>query len=509
MAAIIIYRDDTTMSAGLKEINRRLGESMSAELLKKHPRDAQGMQEREKSLQRASELQADLILARDIVQAHCDDALVKTAREQARSKKNPSLPLGVRLRARGREPVHIRLQNGLVLTMLSPYMLPKRMGKAKNNPQSYTGTYPVLELLGITKHATPAPREHCARQIVLCDSYEEAQEQLARDGLMVHIETMLLLALYMGNQALELQKKAFDDAISAPLLKTSPLQGLRIQISIDGGRIRTRTTDTEAPIGKNKRRPFSSTWREPRLITLTVLNKKGKQDRNIRPIYVASMGTADEVMRQAVGLLRYLGAHLAQAVVFVCDGAKWLWSRMEAVAHDAGLLPSRVFYVLDFWHACEYVNKALTACKNMNKDDREALYQELRLILRDEEGGVERVIARLKKLAVGRRAKEVNSRISYLNGHIEHMRYATMRKMNLSIGSGTVESTVKRVVNMRFKSASKFWRAEHLEPLMTLRAILKSGRWDDFCRAELMEQFWLSPSFEPLKSQKKNRLKAA
>lgn len=108
------------------------------------------------------------------------------------------------------------------------------------------------------------------------------------------------------------------------------------------------------------------------------------------------------------------------------------------------------------------------------------------------------MLERLRRLAKGRRGKQVNKQIRYLEGHLEHMNYATPRDQKLPIGSGIVESAVRRVLNLRFKSASTCWRVDHLEPLLYLRAIEKSGRWDDFMTAWLESTHWLRP-MEPAK----------
>ena len=47
------------------------------------------------------------------------------------------------------------------------------------------------------------------------------------------------------------------------------------------------------------------------------------------------------------------------------------------------------------------------------------------------------------------------------------------------IGSGAVESCIRRVVNLRMKSPSTFWDEENAEGIMHLRALYKSGRWDE------------------------------
>jgi hypothetical protein len=212
-------------------------------------------------------------------------------------------------------------------------------------------------------------------------------------------------------------------------------------------------------------------------------------------VYLASLGNADAVMDQLVGLLRRLGAHLAAAVVFVCDGAPWIWRRLEAVATRSGLSPSRVRYVLDFWHACEYAFEVLKLCRNFSDAVRRQLYQGIRHRLRHTEAGADLMLTQLGLLARGRRAKAIRERLAFLEKHRAHMAYARQSAEQLPMGSGVVESAVRRIINLRFKSASMFWRADHLEPLLQVRALLKSQRWDDAYQASLQGRSWIQQVF--------------
>jgi hypothetical protein len=48
--------------------------------------------------------------------------------------------------------------------------------------------------------------------------------------------------------------------------------------------------------------------------------------------------------------------------------------------------------------------------------------------------------------------------------------------MGLPIGSGAMESAVRRVVNIRLKGASTYWLEESAEAMLLLRSFYKSGR---------------------------------
>jgi len=61
------------------------------------------------------------------------------------------------------------------------------------------------------------------------------------------------------------------------------------------------------------------------------------------------------------------------------------------------------------------------------------------------------------------------------------MRYDEFRRRGIPQGSGAVESAIRRVVNLRLKGPSIFWRGPNAERMLHLRCYLKAGRW-----AELM-----------------------
>lgn len=50
------------------------------------------------------------------------------------------------------------------------------------------------------------------------------------------------------------------------------------------------------------------------------------------------------------------------------------------------------------------------------------------------------------------------------------------------IGSGAVESAVRRIVNMRMKGNARFWLEENGEGMLLMRSYLKAGRIDDLSK---------------------------
>ena len=70
--------------------------------------------------------------------------------------------------------------------------------------------------------------------------------------------------------------------------------------------------------------------------------------------------------------------------------------------------------------------------------------------------------------------------IAFLEKHAQagHMRYAQFRKKGVALGSGAIESAIRRVVNLRLKGPSIYWHKTSAEAVLLLRSYYKAGRWN-------------------------------
>jgi hypothetical protein len=59
------------------------------------------------------------------------------------------------------------------------------------------------------------------------------------------------------------------------------------------------------------------------------------------------------------------------------------------------------------------------------------------------------------------------------------MDYPTYRAAGWPIGSGSVESSHKHVVQARLKGTGMHWRPEHINPMLALRLALLNERWEE------------------------------
>ena len=70
-------------------------------------------------------------------------------------------------------------------------------------------------------------------------------------------------------------------------------------------------------------------------------------------------------------------------------------------------------------------------------------------------------------------------------GNHNRFQYKTFRDQGLPTGSGTVESAIRRVINLRIKGAGLFWGREHAENMIFLRSLVLTGKLKNACRKGL------------------------
>src|SRR2546428_8101939 len=103
----------------------------------------------------------------------------------------------------------------------------------------------------------------------------------------------------------------------------------------------------------------------------------------------------------------------------------------------------------------------------------------------------------LRALATTRRGKAITRALRYMEAHAHRMRYATLEARKLSIGSGQVESAVRRGINLPFQAPRAFWTETTVSGLMHLRAAFKAGRWGNVMIGGMTDH-WHTPRFEPV-----------
>src|SRR5215471_16681305 len=466
--------------------------SLQALLAEPFPQTPEDMLQLEQRISVAAAQLADQMVLEQLTRAHAAEGFVMQAIAQARAQSPvPLVHTGFRTTS-------VLLLGGTRIVLETPYLREDRRGyrgrRRRTRGPYGAGCYPGLEALGIADRVSPATRSEIALHVVQAASYREAAAMLARRGLACDVSHLVRISTATAEASIRLRDAALEAALRVPIPHDGPLAGKRARVSVDGGRVRTRRTRRGRKTAKG-RHGFSAPWREPRVLVIDILDEHGQPDRLRLPLYDVLIGEAEAIWALLIGYLRLLGAAYAEVVEFVADGAEWIWKRVGRLHTLAEIPAAKVVEVLDFYHASQYLFETIATCRTMPKAQRQALYKRLRHALRHQTDGVEVVQEALRALATTHRSKAITRALGYLETHAHRMRYVTLEARQLPIGSGQVESAVRRVVNLRFKAPGSFWTETTVNGLMHLRAAFKAGRWDEMMSGVMTGTFQV-PSFE-------------
>lgn len=448
------------------------------------------LEELERDVHATFDRGADLLVA-GLVAMVMKQADFQQAAKQTR--KNYRFPL-----ARGcNRPRRIRLLGGLVIWVASLYCAPRRkwIGHVDEN---VPGLHIELAPFGFGKGCSPALESRVARQAALCPSLQMAQQELGRSGLKMDVKAVRRIAQQCGEGLLVLRREELLRWREGTLPSGTELKGQRVTVQIDGGRTKIRgnlraaspaaeaTNSDGLPIenapGRSQKRPkqtFDAEWREPKLVTIFVHDEQGRMAKRSQATVEGTFLGPDAVCELIAMHLHRLGAAGAASITFVADGAIWIWDRLPTIVRLAKLEGVTVHEVLDCSHAVHHISLALAAM-GQSEEHRMPLYREHRTLLRN--GQWRRVVEELTELAEDDPDNEkVQTEIAYLRKHGEagRLKYPHFRSLGLPIGSGAIESSIRRVINLRLKGNGIFWREENAEAMLQVRSQVITDRWDE------------------------------
>jgi hypothetical protein len=402
------------------------------------------------------------------------------AEQVQRIRREAAVPL----RAPQPRRVQVRLLCGLVLFLSTWYCAP-RGGKRGTAPpvEHQAGLYPELAALGCGKGCSPALQYTVARIVALSPSIAVAQKELARQGIQLDQKAVRRMAEQLGLQLLAVRQREVLAWRAGQLPPGKELAGRRVVVAIDGGRVRLReklSRQQKRLRRKGQREQFLTPWREPKVLTIFEIDERGKMTKkHQQPLIDGTLLGPDHLAELAAYHLHRLGAAQAALVVFVSDGARWIWDRLDWIEQRAGLDPSRTVCVLDFCHAAHHISLALESLGWDEKRRRET-YGRLRKLLKASRW--EAVVDELIQWAHSQpKNRDIWTEIRYLNNHGQegHLSYVTFRRRGIPCGSGAIESAIRRVINQRLKSNAMYWLQENAEAMFAVRATLLCDRWEE------------------------------
>lgn len=187
--------------------------------------------------------------------------------------------------------------------------------------------------------------------------------------------------------------------------------------------------------------------------------------------YFSRLSDAERFQRLALVETQRRGVESAQAVAAVSDGAEWIQKFVDFHRPDA-------VRILDFPHAGERLTLVGQSCFGRGTPAGSAwLAAQLHEL---KHAGPTAVLATVQNLLLTRPdALDLHTHLAYLTKRTAQMHYPTFQQAGWPIGSGAVESANKLVVEARLKGSGMHWAPAHVDPMLALRNIVCSDRWDE------------------------------
>ncbi len=317
-------------------------------------------------------------------------------------------------------------------------------------------------------------------------AYARAAVLLERLGVIrVAASTIRKVCVRLGRR---IRANLDHEAARQHMLELKPEEQPRgLAIGVDGtmlGRIdpqhrRRRSRKTGRKVrGKGE---LSHFFQEVKTLVIFSFDRSGEA---VRKTFHATQGRVDEFRDKVALEAKKRGADMARTLIFLGDGAPWVWKTA------AELFPQAI-QILDWYHAVEHL---WTAGRARFGSDQKALWawiESRKSELWD--GQLEHVVEALRRVSqqlgapdqsLSQEARERDPRwiahraAGYFDDNRSRMDYPRYRAGNLPIGSGVIESSCKHVVGDRLKRTGMRWDEEGAEDLLALRCLDLNERWD-------------------------------
>jgi hypothetical protein len=252
---------------------------------------------------------------------------------------------------------------------------------------------------------------------------------------------------------------------------TRPVPGRRMCVTTDGTEVQT-----------------TAGWRDAKLVAAYTFDEEGKKEDPVA--YAATLHYAEDYGDLAWWLMEKTGASRAETLLWLGDGAAWIWNQKALLAPTA-------VAIVDFRHGADRLFATGPALHARN--ERKAKTWSHKWIRNLYNGKVQALIRELAghSARLGppppqadaedpRRVLAENHR--YFVNNADRMDYARYRARGYPIGSGVAESACRHLIGVRMKhTATMEWDEESAEAMLQLRCLSASECWEEFWG---LDQLW-------------------
>jgi len=343
------------------------------------------------------------------------------------------------------------------------------------------GCAPVDRRYGIEPGKVTAGLAHLVALSGIAKAFEEGRKWL-KEYLLFDISenTVRAETQKMG----ELQQQADDRLVEETQNEVRLQQREQSQIpapdilygSLDAAKVRIEPRDEQEKAVENRetwRDMKAGCWYEGEIVPVRQRSarqrdkaqREGTALRAKNKNYFCAIAKAEDFGKLLWATGCAVGADRARLLVFICDGAVWIWN---LIAH---YFPNAV-QIVDWYHAVDRLERIAEEAFS-NLAERQAWLESLTENLW--QGQVELVMEACQALA--KKSNLAKQSLTYYGDNIERMRYAQFRAAGHLIGSGVIESGCKQIVSQRLKLPGAQWELEGAILTAKARTAWLSGNW--------------------------------
>lgn len=218
-------------------------------------------------------------------------------------------------------------------------------------------------------------------------------------------------------------------------------------------------------------------WKEVKVVAISAVeqlrSRGGQTQVHLQHhSYRAGLWDADEFSKHQWAEAWRRGIEKAKRVVSVNDGARWIWALVRTCYAPC-------VEIIDWWHAVEHLWEIVHLLFADDDPEAKVWADTLKTLLWN--GQFSSLFREMRaKWPRGKDLpKELLRAIGYFYHNRHRMDYAAFRAAGLPVGSGTVESACKTVVQERLCQAGMRWSCQAIQAVLALRCALLSNRWND------------------------------
>jgi hypothetical protein len=365
------------------------------------------------------------------------------------------------LKQRRRRPLTLRSELGDVKLVVD-YGQP---------PGSGSWCCPVQKAWDLSPHQkiTPGFAQKLCFTVTATGSYEEAAQVASQWAYSMDDSTLHALVQRTGARAEERAQSRYEQLPEERLPQRGPSQ-LGV-LMVDGCQMRYRGPGW----GKKKTKKDRVEWHELKLGVFYRHEESAHTQAGrgllTDKIVVNWQDQSMELGRRLNWEALREGLGRAQQMLFLGDGAEWVWNLKQDRWNGAVEL-------LDFYHGSEHLWNLGRA---LHGEKQPALSQWVEPLRHQMRHGQEKQtlhqIARIRKRP-GEAGQVIRREQNYFKTHAGRMSYQEIARRGWPIGSGAVESACRQR-QCRFKRCGQFWTKEGLRNLCALDEARRNRHWDE------------------------------